>query len=47
MGCNCGGSAAKQYQYVAPNGQVTTYKTEVEARAAKLRNGNSGEVRTI
>ena len=47
MGCNCGGGSAKQWQYVATNGQVTTYKTEVEARAAKIRNGNSGEVRSI
>lgn len=45
MGCNCGGGAAKQWNYIAPNGQTTTYRTEVEARAAKIRNGNVGEVR--
>lgn len=47
MGCNCGGGAAKQWQYVAANGAVTTYRTEVEARAAKIRAGNVGEVRAI
>jgi hypothetical protein len=47
MGCNCGGSKTKQWQYVAPNGAVSTFKTEVEARAAKIRNGNAGEVRSI
>lgn len=46
MGCNCGGNAATKWSYVAPNGVVTQYKTEVEARAAKIRAGNTGEVRS-
>lgn len=45
MGCNCGGQAASSWTYVAPDGKSTTYRTEVEARAAKIRNGNTGEVR--
>lgn len=40
MGCNCGGKNAKQrFLYIAPNGQQTVYNTEIEARAAKIRNG--------
>lgn len=41
MGCNCGSSSAAQvsYVYTSPTGQVTTYKTKIEAEAAKIRNG--------
>ena len=39
MGCNCGKSAAKQ-EFVYQNGATTkVYRTEVEARAAVIRNG--------
>lgn len=42
MGCNCGGrKAAKTYVYTAPSGQQTTYRTEIEARAAVMRNGGT------
>lgn len=40
MGCNCGQKgAAQQYLYAAPNGSQTVYKTEIEAKAAQIRNG--------
>lgn len=38
MGCNCNGNkAAKDYVYTSAKGVRTTYKTEVEAQAAKIR----------
>lgn len=43
MGCNCGkGGKASSYVYTAPaskGGGRTTYRTEIEAQAAKIRNG--------
>jgi hypothetical protein len=40
MGCNCGGkSANQQWLYTSPKGEHKVYKTEVEARAAQIRNG--------
>lgn len=40
MGCNCGSkSSGQKWLYVAPSGQQTTYKTEIEAKAAQIRNG--------
>lgn len=40
MGCNCGKpSAPKEFRYVSPTGEVKVYRTEVEAQAAKIRNG--------
>lgn len=44
MGCGCGGTASNGWNYVAPNGQATTYKTEIEARAAMVRAGGVGSV---
>lgn len=40
MGCNCnkGGKASKVI-YKSPTGQTTEYRTEIEAQAAKIRNG--------
>jgi predicted enzyme related to lactoylglutathione lyase len=47
MGCNCGGKTAKQkYLYTAPNGVQTTYNTEIEARAAQIRN-NGGSITPV
>lgn len=43
--CNCGNkNAPKSYVYIAPNGQQTTYKTEVEAQARKVREGGTYRV---
>ena len=40
MGCNCNmGAKASSYIYRAPDGKTTTYRTEIEAQAAKIRNG--------
>lgn len=48
MPCNCGKKrGAVTYQYVAANGTTTTYNTEVEAKAAKIRAGGSGEVKVV
>lgn len=46
MGCNCtGNSVKKTYVYVDANGRARTYSTELEAKAAKIRSGNTGSVR--
>jgi len=41
MGCNCGGNRRTniKFVYIAPNGMKTVYNTEIEAKAAKIRNG--------
>ena len=43
MGCNCGGSRAKTYTYihVSATGRQTSYRTEIEAKAAVIREGGS------
>lgn len=48
MPCNCGKSSAKQttYVYVDPKGRQTSYRTEIEAKAAKIRAGGGGSIRT-
>lgn len=48
MPCNCGkkrGTAT--YTYTSATGQTTTYNTEVEAKAAKIRAGGTGEVKVV
>jgi hypothetical protein len=45
MACNCqNGTTAKTYVYTAPNGSSKTFRTEVEARAAVIRNGGTYRV---
>lgn len=46
MGCNCGKRAkyVRTYIYTAPNGEQKSYNTEVEAKAAMLRNGKQGTI---
>lgn len=40
MGCNCNKGTAKQkFIYTAPDGSKKTYPTEIEARAAQIRQG--------
>ena len=47
MGCNCGGSAAKNvYVYTDGSGRQRTYNTEIEAKAAQVRSGGVGSIRT-
>lgn len=39
MACNCSKGGTKQNViYTAPDGKKSTYRTEVEAQAAKIRN---------
>ena len=46
MGCRCGSSKSKKYVYihVSPTGRQTSYGTEVEAKAAQIREGGSYRV---
>lgn len=48
MGCNCRKVAAKNvtYIYTNPNGVQRSYRTEIEAKAAQLRAGGGGSIRT-
>jgi hypothetical protein len=46
MGCGCGSkNTPTQFVYISPEGKRTTYATEVQAEAAKIRN-NGGTVTT-
>lgn len=45
MGCNCGGGSTQQsFVYTNPAGGQTTYATEIEARAAQIRQGGTYQV---
>lgn len=45
MGCNCSKTkTAKSYVYTSPKGQKTTYRSEIEAQAAKIRNDGGSYV---
>lgn len=41
MGCNCGKSKTKSYNYVftAPDGKRKVYTSEIQAQAAKIKAG--------
>jgi hypothetical protein len=43
MGCNCGKTktAAREFLYTPPSGPTKTYRTEIEAKAAVIRNGGT------
>jgi len=46
IGCNCGKTAAaKKFVYTAPDGQIKVYPTEIEAKAAVIRQGGSFAVK--
>lgn len=46
MGCNCGKKASELvWVFTAPNGVTSTHRTEVGARAEKIRAGG-GEVKS-
>lgn len=48
--CGCSGDKNKPVDYVFTNtttGTSQTYRTEVEARAAKIRAGGQGTVTTV
>ena len=39
MGCNCGNKGGdKNFLYTAPNGSQKVYTSEIQAKAAKIRN---------
>ena len=48
MGCNCGkaSNAKETHVYTDEKGKQTSYPTLTQAKAAKVRNGNRGSVRT-
>lgn len=50
MGCNCGGSAAAKnvnHVFTDSSGVQRTYRTEIEAKAAQIRSGGGGNIRTV
>jgi hypothetical protein len=50
MPCNCGGGQAKnasnKYIYTDGNGRQQSFNTEIEAKAARIRAGGGGSIRT-
>lgn len=39
MGCNCGNkNSSFNYRYTSPTGNVTVYTSEVQAKAAVIKN---------
>ena len=47
MPCNCGKKATQyRYIYTDQTGRQFTYNTEIEAQAARVRNGGSGSIRS-
>lgn len=47
MACNCGKKAnGVQYVYTTPAGTQKVYKSEIEAKAAQIRNGG-GTYQTV
>lgn len=49
MPCNCGGaqsSSSVKHIYTDANGRQTIYNTNIEARAAQVRAGGGGSIRT-
>lgn len=47
MPCACGDKNQNvNYIYTNPRGEQTSYKTDVQARAAQLRAGGGGSIRT-
>ena len=48
MPCNCGSknTAKVDYVYTDGNGKQVSYRTEIEAKAAQIRAGGGGSIRT-
>lgn len=47
MGCNCGNKNQKMnYIYTDTSGRQHTYSSNVEAKAAQIRAGGGGSIRT-
>lgn len=49
MGCNCGKTAQQKFSFVFVDekGKRTPYTSEVQAQAAKIRNGQKGTVERV
>jgi hypothetical protein len=49
MPCGCSGNSAeptkKEWTFVNAKGEQTTFRTEIEARAAQVRAGGSGTIK--
>jgi len=48
MPCNCGKKARtlnSKHVYIDASGKQTVFNTEIEARAAKIKAGGTGEVK--
>jgi hypothetical protein len=47
MGCNCSKRAtATKFVYVSADGKRTVHKSEIEAKAAQVRAGGGGTIKT-
>lgn len=48
MGCGCGSKkSAVNHVFIDSNGTQRTYRTEIEARAAQIRAGGGGTIKTV
>lgn len=47
MGCNCGKNKNSVWVHTAPTGTRKEYRTEVEARAAQIRQGGTYTARQV
>lgn len=47
--CNCGGTSAKKvdFVYTSGAGKQTSYRTHIEAQAAKVRDNHAGNIREV
>ena len=45
MPCNCGKKSNQKFVYVMTDGRQVEYPSEIQAKAAKIRAGNVGEVK--
>ncbi|HEU4911411.1 MAG TPA: hypothetical protein VFV76_05905 [Actinomycetes bacterium] len=48
MGCGCTGNGQSKvtYIYTTPEGRQVSYRSEIEAKAAQIRAGGGGNIRT-
>lgn len=45
MGCGCGGSSKRQFEYIAKDGTVTVVNTQTEAIRLARENGGSWQIK--
>jgi hypothetical protein len=48
VGCGCTGNGQQNvtYIYTTPQGRQVSYRSEIEAKAAQIRAGGGGNIRT-